>query len=210
MTAVLDVMAVRASGDPARAVFDVEPSGRVDEIVCDVLVVGGGTGGISAALAATRELPPTGRVVLLEETDWIGGQLTAQGVSALDEHEHIARFGGTRSYYALREAVRAHYRRLSPALAAEPHPNPGRCWVTRLAFEPRVAVDVLHAMAQPFIKSGRLVILTRTKAASALVSADRVESVLAVNLDDRRWMRFHPAIVIDATELGDLLPLVGA
>ena len=169
MTALLDVMAVRATGDPGVAVVECgTPGTGVEETRCDVLVVGGGTGGIAAALAAARA---GRRVCLLEETDWIGGQLTAQGVSALDEHEHIERFGGTQSYYALREAIRSHYRRLSPALAAESHPNPGRCWVTRLAFEPQVAVDVLHAMAQPLIESGRLAILTRTKAASAQVGA---------------------------------------
>jgi hypothetical protein len=208
VTALLDVMAVRATGDPAAAVVECgEPGRDIAEIACDVLVAGGGTGGIAAALAAARG----GRTVcLIEETDWIGGQLTAQGVSALDEHEHIERFGGTRSYYALREAIRDHYRRLSPALAAKPHPNPGACWVTRLAFEPRVALGALSAMAGPFVDSGRLTILTRTKAASAHVKGDRVESVLAVNLDDRRWTRIRPRIVIDATELGDLLPLAGA
>jgi len=208
VTALLDVMAVRATGDPGAAVVDCgAPGRRVEETRCDVLVVGGGTGGIAAALAAARA---GRRVCLLEETNWIGGQLTAQGVSALDEHEHIERFGGTRSYYALREAIRGHYRRVSPALAARPHAKPGNCWVTRLAFEPRVAVDVLQAMAQPCVESGRLAILTRTKAASAQVSADRIESVLAANLDDRRWRRFRPRMVIDATELGDLLPLAGA
>jgi hypothetical protein len=208
VTALLDVTAVRATGDPAAAVVDCgEPGRATEERTCDVLVVGGGTGGISAALAAARA---GRRVCLLEETDWIGGQLTAQGVSALDEHEHIERFGGTRSYYALREAIRDHYRRLSPALAAQTHANPGSCWVTRLAFEPRVAVDALRAMAQPLMESGRLAIRTRTKAASANVTADSVESVLAVNLDDRRWMRIRARMVIDATELGDLLPLAGA
>jgi hypothetical protein len=208
VTALLDVMAVRATGDPATAVVDCgEPGRGVAETVCDVLVAGGGTGGIAAAMAAAR----AGRTVcLLEETDWIGGQLTAQGVSALDEHEHIERFGGTRSYYLLREAIRDHYRRLSPALAAQPHPNPGACWVTRLAFEPRVAVDALTAMARPLVDSGSLAIFTRTKVARAQVNADRVESVLAVNLDDRCWTRIRPRIVIDATELGDLLPLTGA
>src|SRR2546427_732065 len=76
--------------------------------------------------------------------------------------------------------------------------------------EPRVAVDALHSMAQPLVESGRLRILTRAKAARAEVTADRVERVLAVDLDTRRWTRIRPRIVIDATELGDLLPLVGA
>jgi hypothetical protein len=65
-------------------------------------------------------------------------------------------------------------------------------------------------MAAPHADAGRLEILTRTKAASADVKVDRVESVLAVNLDDRRWMRIRPRMVIDATELGDLLPMIGA
>jgi len=65
-------------------------------------------------------------------------------------------------------------------------------------------------MARSFVESGRLAILTRTKVARAETKADRVESVLAVNLDDRRWLRIRPRMVIDATELGDLLPMIGA
>jgi hypothetical protein len=209
---VLDVMAVRATGDPGNAVVPLgsEPS-AVETITCDILVVGGGTGGIAAAVAAARSMTArTARVVLLEETDWIGGQLTAQGVSALDEHDHIELFGGTRSYYALRETIRDHYRRLSPVLAAERHPNPGHCWVTRLAFEPRVALDALRGMAAPHIDTGRLRILTRTKAVRAETAGARITCVVAVHLDDRRWMRLVPRMVIDATELGDMLALAGA
>jgi NADPH-dependent 2,4-dienoyl-CoA reductase/sulfur reductase-like enzyme len=49
---------------------------------CDVLIVGGGTGGVAAALAAAGA---GHRVILTEETDWIGGQFTAQAVPP-DEH----------------------------------------------------------------------------------------------------------------------------
>ena len=61
------------------------------ELDCDVAVVGGGTGGFAAALAACRNGM---RVILTEETDWIGGQLTAQGVPP-DEHPWIELFGCT-------------------------------------------------------------------------------------------------------------------
>jgi hypothetical protein len=210
MTVLLDVMAVRATGDPSAALVDCgESPPDAAELRCDVLIVGGGTGGIAAALAACRA-PARPNVCVLEETDWIGGQLTSQGVSALDEHEHIERFGGTRSYYALRAAIRNHYRRLSPALAAEPYPNPGNCWVSRLAFEPRAALESLEAMAQPFIEYGRLRILKRTKVATVLAAHDRIESVLAADLDTRQWTRIRARMVIDATELGDVLPLAGA
>ena len=71
-----------------------------------MLVVGGGAGGVAAALAALRR----GRsVVLTEETDWLGGQLSAQGVPP-DEHPWIEQFGCTRSYRAFREGVRQYYR----------------------------------------------------------------------------------------------------
>ena len=100
-------MRVPADGDPNVAVVRVPGLSKAREIGCDVLVVGGGTGGVAAALAAARR---GRRVHLIEETDWIGGQLTAQGVAALDEHEHIEAFGGTASYYQLRNALRDHYR----------------------------------------------------------------------------------------------------
>src|SRR3954464_15478973 len=98
-----------------------EPDGHLPDYVleCDLLVAGGGMGGCAAALAACRGGKT---VVLTEETDWLGGQMTSQGVSALDEHSYIERFGGTRSYYELRRLIRQHYRehaRLSPAAAAE-------------------------------------------------------------------------------------------
>src|SRR5882672_3585416 len=197
LDAVVDVMRVPASGDASLAVLPADSSASARAEPCEVLIAGGGTGGVAAALAAARS---GRRVVLLEETDWLGGQMTAQGVSALDEHEHIESFGGTRSYYELRNRLREHYRSL----------NPGACWVTRLAFEPRVAVGVIERMLQPHLESGRLSIHRRTKAVAATAEGDRVTEVVAMGLDDARLVRFHPELVVDATELGDLLPLCGA
>src|SRR6185503_5091390 len=190
--AVVDVMKVPASGDASLAVLPVgSPAvSRLED--CELLIAGGGTGGVAAAIAAARA---GRRVVLLEETDWLGGQLTAQGVSALDEHEHIESCGGTRSYYQLRNAIRRHYG----------EPNPGHCWVTRLAFEPRVAVGVIERMLPPQVS-----IYRRTKTVAVTTVGDRITEVVAMGLDDGRTVCFRPALVIDATELGDLLPLSGA
>jgi hypothetical protein len=191
LEAVVDVMRVPADGDPASAVLPVEgtPSGGPER--CEVLIAGGGTGGVAAALAAARR---GRRVVLLEETDWLGGQMTAQGVSALDEHEHIESCGGTAGYYALRDAIRKHYG----------ESNPGNCWVTRLAFEPRVAARIIEQMLPAGVQ-----VLKRTKAVAATTEGDRITEVVAMGLDDGQLVRFQPQLVIDATELGDLLPLSG-
>src|SRR5438067_544870 len=178
-------MRVPASGDPTLAVRRVPPPESARTEACEILIVGGGTGGVAAALAAARN---GRRVVLLEETDWIGGQLTAQGVSALDEHEHIESCGGTVSYYALRSAIRQHYGQS----------NPGNCWVTRLAFEPRVAVRVLEQMLAPQVSIHR-----RTKTVAVTTEGDRITKVTAMGLDDGGLAAFRPQLVIDATELGD-------
>ena len=202
---VVDVMRVPVDGDPARAVIDVGPLDGAAEVSCGVLVVGGGSGGTAAALAALRA---GCRVVLTEETDWLGGQFTSQGVSALDEHDHIEAFGGTARYYDLRRRLRDHYRSTAGEAGRQPDFNPGNCWVSRLAFEPRVAAQVLTQMLEPH--ADRLTILYRCKPVAAEVVADRIERMTVMGLDDRRLHTIAASMVIDATELGDLLPLTGA
>ncbi len=175
----------------------------------DVAVIGGGLGGVAAALAACE----AGRsVVLTEATDWLGGQMTSQGVSALDEHEHIESYGGTPSYMALREAIRAHYRARYgvPAMPDGQPLNPGDGWVSRLCFEPRVGLTVLQTMLAPHIVSSRLVVLLNHAPKSAVVHDDRVTEVrLCTTADEPAEATIRACFFLDATELGDLLPLTG-
>jgi hypothetical protein len=179
----------------------------VPEHPCDVLVVGAGLGGAAAALRAARL---GGRVCLVEETGWPGGQISTQGVSALDEHAYIETFGGTGAYYELREGIRAYYRRrytLAPAAREAPALNPGNAWVSRLAFEPRAGAAVLGAMLAGPHGPGDLRVFYRTRAVAAEVSGGRVASVLCRDLETGAAVRFRPAYVLDATDLGDLLAL---
>src|SRR5438046_567034 len=83
---------------------------RAHELEADLVIIGGSLGGCAAALAAARNGL---RVILTEETDWIGGQLTSQAVPP-DEHPWIEAFGATRLYRAYRSAVRDYYRRNYP------------------------------------------------------------------------------------------------
>ena len=75
-------------------------------IATDVLVVGGGLGGVAVALGALRA---GRRVLLTEEFDWLGGQLTSQAVPP-DEPSWVEGFGVTASYRALRDGIREYYR----------------------------------------------------------------------------------------------------
>jgi hypothetical protein len=172
----------------------------------EILIVGGGVGGVAAALAAAS----TGhRVVLTEETDWLGGQLTAQAVPP-DENPWIERFGGTATYRRFRDEVRGYYRRNYPLraeAAALPDLNPGAGRVSKLCHEPRVALAVLESMLAPHRAAGRVTVLLGHRPVAADVTGDRVDAVTLAGPDGDVTVR--AAYVLDATENGDLLPLTG-
>src|SRR6185436_1784778 len=141
------------------------------ELRADVVIIGGGLGGVAATLAVLRNGQ---RVVLTEETDWIGGQVTAQAVP-LDEHAWIEAFGCTRAYRNYRDAIREFYRRnypLSETARASAQLNPGSASVSRLSHEPRVSLAVLESLLAPYVSSGRLTLLLRHKAKAVEVTGD--------------------------------------
>jgi hypothetical protein len=178
------------------------------EFETDILIVGGGLGGAAAALSALK----LGRkVILSEETSWIGGQLTAQAVPP-DENPWIESVGGSNSYQRLREGIRAYYRQHYP-LTQEAreivHLNPGKGNVSALCHEPRVALAVLEAMLQPYRASQELTILLDHIPAAAETDGDRVASVTLRNLVSGEESMIRARYMLDATELGDLLELAG-
>jgi hypothetical protein len=180
----------------------------VEHLECDIAIIGGGFGGVAAALAAAEAGK---RVVLSEPTDWIGGQVTSQAVAPLDEHFYIESFGGTRSYYRYREGVRAFYREHYPAArrAGREPLNPGGGWVSRLCYEPRVGLRVLEEMLAPHIAAGRLRILLLHSPLLATVRGGRIEAVTLGGSQGER-VDLRAEVFLDATELGDLLALSGA
>ncbi len=174
----------------------------------EILVVGGGLGGVAAALAALR----LGRkVILSEETDWVGGQLTAQAVPP-DEHPWIESTGCTASYRRLREEIRRYYRRYYPLLPErrqQVHLNPGMGYVSPLCHEPRVAVAAIEAMLAPYRSSGQLQLLLNRCPVRAETDGDRVSAVSLVDQHGGEERTIQADFILDATELGDLLALAG-
>ena len=182
------------------------PARRAKEFSADLVIIGGGLGGCAAALAAARNGL---NVIMTEETDWIGGQLTQQAVPP-DENTWIETFGGTGSYLALRQGIRDFYFRnypLTEKARAGRHFNPGNCWVSRIGGEPRVALAVLYEMLAPFLGNGQVRILLRHKAISAATSGARVEAVSVRDLESGHENILCAPFFADATEQGDLLPL---
>src|SRR5947207_2388404 len=171
-----------SSGAIAGSLPSTPTTGKSAELAADLVIIGGGLGGCAAALAAAR----CGlRVIMTEETDWIGGQLTAQAVPP-DENPWIESFGGTYSYLNLRRRIRDYYLRNFPLTSearAKPFFNPGNGWVSRLCHEPRVSLAALTELFASFIAGGKLRILTRHQLVNASTDGDVVKAVEVRSLD---------------------------
>lgn len=178
-------------------------------IQADLVIAGAGLGGLAAALSAA-DAGMT--VLLLEETDRVGGQATAQGVP-FDEHDWIETLPPSASYARLREAVRDHYRRNYPLTAqarSDEHLNPGSALVSRIAHEPRVGELVLQEQLSAHLAAGRIRVIFGRRPIEAGVEGDRIAWVDFEAVGGGPRLRASGTVFLDATERGDLLPVVGA
>ena len=171
----------------------------------DVCIYGAGMGGVAAALTLLEQ---GYRVVIFEPTGWIGGQMTSQGVSALDEHEYIEEHPGTARYAALREAIRRRSASINGITGDVPHAyNPGNGWVSRLCFLPVIAHDVLCEWFMPWIQAGTCVLITDAHIFSVATTAHRIDSLQCRS--NEQTITCRARLFIDASELGDLLARAG-
>jgi hypothetical protein len=175
------------------------------ELKADIVILGAGVGGVACALAAARNGLS---VILTEEYDWIGGQLTSQAVPP-DEHPWIEERGSTKTYRDFRKRVRDYYRKnypLTEAAAKNPLLNPGKGSVSALCHEPRVALAVLLEMLAPHLTSGRVKLLQPFLATKAETDRDTVTAITGVFRNGKPLTLVAPYFV-DATETGEILPL---
>ena len=192
--------------DAARSSFSNTQSGA--EFKSDIVIMGGGLGGCAAALAACRL---GASVTMTEPTDWLGGQVSQQGVPP-DEHQWIEDFGRPASYAKYRKLVREYYRKnyaLTNAAMEAAFLNPGNGSVSRICHEPGVSVAVLQAMLGPAIAKGQLRILLNTQPVEASAGNDKIDALSCMNRNTGDVIILHGKYYIDASEEGDLLPLSG-
>jgi hypothetical protein len=172
----------------------------------EIAIVGASLGGVLAAWQACRALRNLEyRVILLAEFDWLGGQMTSQGVPP-DEHPAIERGGASTSYLAFRRAIRAQY--LANANFVDrteltEGANPGDGWVSRLCFEPSLAAAYFDALLAPFVQNGKLLILRGVSGISASRTTRNVEFVKVKMAAGEATI--HARMFIDATDTGELI-----
>lgn len=212
--ATQNVQAARAA--PTYPLF--KPVANIDELNTpfekladsyDVIVAGGGTGGSAAAIQAARL---GANVLLLEETDWLGGQMSAAGVTAMDESGpygmRIVRERGI--YREFHESMAAYYYTLNKdpfrgdRSFEQPNSNAG--------YEPNISRAGLYAMIAGARNNAKLDVSLRSRVVEVSKSGNTISgaTIEVASGDGAKRKQIHAKIVIDATEYGDVIPLTGA
>ena len=166
----------------------------------DVVIAGAGTGGVSASIQAARL---GANVALLEESDWIGGQMAAAAVSTMDEGNDLTPPSGIYREFLAR--MDAYYLARNKSVATCYWQDNTHC------FEPSAARKILNEMilevntGNGVKKSGHITLLLEDRVARVLSSGDKVTGVVT-----EKGKSLESKVLIDATEYGDVLPLTPA
>ena len=151
----------------------------------DVIIIGGGAGGTSAAIQSARNGAKT---LLIEKTNWLGGMLTSAGVSAIDGNYNLpSGFWGE-----FKDSLVSHYGDLESLKTG---------WVSNVLFEPKVGNEILKSIAK---NEKNLKILFSSSVTSIFQPKDDYYNFI-VNSSKGH---FSSKVLIDATELGDILPMI--
>lgn len=149
----------------------------------DVLIIGGGASGTTAAIQCSRMGVKT---IVVEATPWLGGMLTAAGVSAIDGNHNMP----SGLWGEFRQKLYDYYGGPS---------NVETGWVSNTLFEPAVADRILKKMAV----NSNLSILYDTEWNTVTKGNDGLWQVTVKK--GRKTTTIRTKILIDATELGDVL-----
>jgi len=156
----------------------------------DVLIIGGTTSGFSAGLQSARLNVPT---LIVEETPWLGGMMTAAGVSATDGNHRL----NSGIWNEFRDKLRSHY-------GGEAALSTG--WVSNTQFEPHIGDSIFKSMASA---ENQLSVIYGYHLTGIIKDGNKVTGAIFEN-EQKERLTVHARVVIDATDLGDGLAMAGA
>ncbi|MHB9027239.1 MAG: FAD-dependent oxidoreductase [Candidatus Latescibacterota bacterium] len=175
----------------------------------DFVVLGGGLGGIAAALAICS----TGRsVYLIEETDRIAGCFSGDGTYAFAENKLVESAGSSKKYRAFRQKLQEWYSKhaqLPPEVPVDVRTLADNLGFNSFCFGDDAALEAVGEMLKENIDSGQLTVLKRHKTARVTKFKERIASLRVIDLDERAVDQVVGFGYVDATVHGDLFPLAG-
>ncbi len=158
------------------------------DVKVDVLVVGGGASGVTAGIQSARM---GARTLVVEETAWLGGMLTAAGVSAVDGNYNLP----SGLWGEFKDRLASHYGGLDSLRTG---------WVSNVLFEPSVGNAILQEMTR---QEKNLRVWTQTVLKE--VKREKEQWTVVVQTEGESPRTIRSKVLIDATELGDVAKLCG-
>lgn len=197
---ILIVLVLVFSGYVYRSKFASEADiGILDNPNYEVIVVGGGTGGVAAGIQSARLGAKT---LIIEETDWLGGMYTTAGISAFDGPLNQNMSSGI--FLEIEKKIHQYYCPNRPYPCSELAQGS----VSRTGFEPHVVKKILEEMV-----SSEKNLTVKYKLSVTEVIKDRktntVTGIEAKNSEGNK-KKYFSKVLLDATEYGDMVKLAGA
>ena len=155
-----------------------------------VLVIGGGASGITAGIQSAQLGVQT---LVVEETPWLGGMISAAGVAAFDGNHNIP----SGIWKTFRDKIYAHYGGASRVETG---------WVSNTLFEPHVADSIFKKMAE---QETQLVTVFGWRFLDVIKKHNKIQGAYFLNTGTGKKMEVHASVVVDATELGDVIAAAG-
>ncbi len=152
----------------------------------EVLVVGGGTGGTAAGIQCARMGVKT---IIMEEGPWLGGMLSAAGVSATDGNHNLP----SGIWNEFRNAIYKVYGGADKVATG---------WISNTHFEPAVANSIFKSMAA---KEKKLSVYYHHLFSSVIKKGNQVIGASFINTNTKNKITVYAKQVIEATELGDVI-----
>jgi FAD dependent oxidoreductase/S-layer homology domain len=188
-----------------------------------ILVVGGSTAAYAAVLGALQAGATVG---LVQPQKVLGGQFTAQALPASDDAPLMAPKAlipadrrdpnqlENGEFFCISRAQRQfrdRQRQLQPVAGRTVH-NPGGSWVSHFSVTPVVAAIALNQGIEPYLQTGQLTIIPVAEPTQVLIQKRegeyrRVTGVVFQDLQNGTSFTVNGDVVIEATDLGDLLEL---
>ncbi|MEM1278981.1 MAG: FAD-dependent oxidoreductase [Cyanobacteria bacterium P01_H01_bin.152] len=163
----------------------ISPLPQAQEVwECDVVVLGGTLGGVAAANHAMQAGAQT---CLIELTPWLGGQVSSQGVSAIDESRSMRQLQNfSDSWREFKRLIRGQPIRLPGWTGMSDRQfiyETNSCWVGSLCFLPRAGANAAEQFLQSALAASpksRWATSTAFKGAAFDTSGRNVTAVYAV------------------------------
>ncbi len=155
----------------------------------ELLIIGGGASGTAAGIQAARMDVDA---LIVEESPWLGGMLTAAGVSCIDGNSRMP----SGFFGEFRDSIATLYGGYDKLMTN---------WAAAYSFEPPVGNALFHRMVER--ESDHLKVIHGSRLVNIEKTSDGWDAVIADN--DGKESRIKAKVVIDGTEFGDVARMAG-